>query len=107
MVYIDHTPAGTSTKNVIHWAQMVSSGKFCKYDYGSQNQEVYGQPTPPEYDISKVKIPTVIFYSENDWLADPQDVHDNIIKKIKNDTLKGINNLGSYNHLGRLMQNKV
>ena len=27
-VYISHTPAGTSTKNMIHFAQGVKSGKF-------------------------------------------------------------------------------
>ncbi|KAE9551238.1 hypothetical protein FO519_005549 [Halicephalobus sp. NKZ332] len=103
MVYVDHTPAGTSTKNIIHWAQMVSSKKFRKYDYGSQNEEYYGQSSPPEYNISNIKIPTSIFYSKNDWLADPEDVQKSIVEKMQTDILKKSNDMGIYNHLGRIL----
>uniref|UniRef100_A0AC34R737 Lipase n=1 Tax=Panagrolaimus sp. JU765 TaxID=591449 RepID=A0AC34R737_9BILA len=99
MIYMDHTPAGSSTKNVVHWAQMVASGKFCKYDYGTKNQEFYGQPTAPEYNISKLRIPTYLYYSADDWLADPLDVEGNIIPKLNKTVLKESNHLGVYNHL--------
>ncbi|CAF5114075.1 unnamed protein product, partial [Rotaria socialis] len=32
------------------------------------------QTTPPMYSISPIKIPTAIFWSGDDWLADPVDV---------------------------------
>lgn len=33
-VYMDHYPAGGSTKSFIHFAQLYNSGRFAKYDYG-------------------------------------------------------------------------
>ncbi|XP_070394511.1 lipase lipl-1-like isoform X4 [Dermacentor albipictus] len=43
-VYLCHNPAGTSMKNVIHYAQLVRSKRAQKFDYGaSKNNEVYGQ----------------------------------------------------------------
>ena len=70
---LGHTPAGASTRTVLHYAQLVNSGKFCKYDFGRQeNMKRYGTPTPPEYDLSKVKTPVTLMWGENDWLADPR-----------------------------------
>eukprot|EP00794_Sanderia_malayensis_P012754 gene12754-14061_t len=74
-VYVSHTPAGTSTKDVIHFAQMVRSNKFQAYDYGQDgNKKHYNQATAPLYSVSASNVPTAIFTSENDWLADPTDV---------------------------------
>ncbi|CAF1372896.1 unnamed protein product, partial [Adineta steineri] len=75
-VYIAHEPDGTSVKNMIHFAQGVQTNQFQAYDYGSaqKNQLHYNQTTPPEYDLQRLKIPTAIFYSGKDWLADPVDV---------------------------------
>lgn len=35
-VYLSHIPQGTSTKNLVHWAQAVKSNNFQRYDYGSE-----------------------------------------------------------------------
>ena len=75
-VYVAHEPDGTSVKNMIHFAQSVQSNIFRAYDYGSpqKNELHYNQTTPPEYDIQAMKVPTAIFWSGEDWLADPTDV---------------------------------
>ncbi|CAN7988476.1 unnamed protein product [Ixodes hexagonus] len=74
-VFISHTPAGTSVKNMVHFAQMVLHKRFQKYDYGSEkNRMVYGQVTPPEYNVSRVAVPVALYWSLNDWFADPTDV---------------------------------
>jgi hypothetical protein len=42
-VLAGHEPAGSSTKNIVHWKQLVQSGNFQRYDYGSiMNLRVYG-----------------------------------------------------------------
>jgi len=47
---------GTSTKDIMHWIQNARSGNFAQYDYGAdQNMKVYGQITPPNYDIESLK----------------------------------------------------
>jgi lysosomal acid lipase/cholesteryl ester hydrolase len=76
-VYISHEPDGTSVKNMIHFAQGIQSNVFQAYDYGSaqKNQLHYNQTTPPEYNIYGLKIPTAIFWSGEDWLADSIDVN--------------------------------
>ncbi|CAF4375034.1 unnamed protein product, partial [Adineta steineri] len=75
-VYTAHEPDGTSVKNMIHFAQGVQSNLFQAYDYGSpeKNQLHYNQSTPPEYSVRPMKIPTAVFWSGEDWLADPVDV---------------------------------
>ncbi|KAL3198754.1 hypothetical protein MRX96_053763, partial [Rhipicephalus microplus] len=74
-VFISHTPAGTSVKNMIHFAQLVREKRFQKFDYGSsKNMAIYGQRTPPVYNVSGVKLPVGLFWSLNDWFADPTDV---------------------------------
>ncbi|XP_037513150.1 lysosomal acid lipase/cholesteryl ester hydrolase [Rhipicephalus sanguineus] len=79
-VFISHTPAGTSVKNMIHFAQLVREKRFQKFDYGSsKNMAIYGQKIPPVYNVSGVKIPVGLFWSLNDWFADPADV--NILTK--------------------------
>ncbi|GMR51197.1 hypothetical protein PMAYCL1PPCAC_21392 [Pristionchus mayeri] len=34
-VYVAHNPAGTSTQNFIHWAQMIEQDTVSRYDYGT------------------------------------------------------------------------
>jgi pimeloyl-ACP methyl ester carboxylesterase len=75
-VYVSETPAGTSVKNMIHWAQGIRKNVFQMYDYGSAslNNAAYGQPTPPDYDLSKVNVPCALYHGGHDILADPADV---------------------------------
>jgi len=81
-VYTTHSPAGTSVQNMIHYAQAYKSGKFMKYDYGKkENMDIYHQETPPEYDLTKFNVETVLYSGGNDWLADPSDV-DRLVKML-------------------------
>ena len=61
----------TSTKNLIHMGQFYSQKKFQKFDYGSiVNHQKYGQPVPPEIDLSKIEIPVGLFIGRHDYIAD-------------------------------------
>jgi lysosomal acid lipase/cholesteryl ester hydrolase len=64
-VYVSETPAGTSTLNIQHWAQGVVTPNFQKFDWGSAqaNQEHYGQDTPPQYDLGKLAVRTMLHFS--------------------------------------------
>lgn len=75
-VYYSHTPAGTSVRNIVHFAQMYKSKKFEMYDYGSaeKNMQHYGQPTPPTYNATDMTLPVALYYAQDDRLADPTDV---------------------------------
>lgn len=75
-VYTTHSPAGTSTKNMVHFAQMVISGEMQKYNFGSASENMvhYNQTEPPIYDLKLIKTPVALYSSTNDWLADLNDV---------------------------------
>ncbi|XP_042218607.1 lipase 3-like [Homarus americanus] len=74
-IMLSHTPAGTSVRTVTHYLQEARSGKFQKYDFGTLgNLRQYGSLSPPSYNLSRVTVPVALFWSDNDWLADPTDV---------------------------------
>ncbi len=57
-VYMSLVPSGTSVKNIVHFAQLVRSATYQQFDYGKDgNIAQYGQPTPPPFDISDIKVP--------------------------------------------------
>ncbi|EGC34801.1 hypothetical protein DICPUDRAFT_34411, partial [Dictyostelium purpureum] len=73
-VYISHVPGGSSTKNLLHWMQIYHNG-FKKFDYGhTENWEIYGQNTPPEYKLSESNIPTMFYTGTNDLFSTFEDV---------------------------------
>jgi len=83
-VMVAHEPGGTSVRNMVHWGQLINSGKFQKFDYGKDgNMAHYGIPTPPLYNIGNInsKLPIALIYGDKDELADPVDVM-NIIKTL-------------------------
>ena len=75
-VIFGHTPAGTSTKTVVHYAQEIhENGNFQNFDYGQdENMKRYGTAAPPTYDLENISVPTALFFAQNDWLAGFQDV---------------------------------
>lgn len=74
-VFLSHTPAGTSYKNMIHIGQVLKTGRFRKFDFGVQrNLAVYGQESPPDYDLRQVSAPVALFWSEADALVPAEDV---------------------------------
>lgn len=74
-VFLAHLGTGTSWKTILHFAQGINSGRFQQYDYGfNNNMKVYGTPSPPEYDLSKIILPITIFWSKNDLLSSEKDV---------------------------------
>lgn len=63
---LGHFPAGTSRKNIMHFAQVGNSDRFARYDYGAYNKDIYGTRTPPNYDLTKVTCNVTMFVSKND-----------------------------------------
>ncbi|CAJ0598468.1 unnamed protein product [Cylicocyclus nassatus] len=98
-VYLCHIPAATSSKNLLHWVQVVRSRKFEKFDYGeSGNLAEYGTKFPPTYNLSKIDTPTFLYWSKDDILADTDDIRDTIISAM-NETIRGSYDLPHYSHL--------
>ncbi|EFO16699.1 hypothetical protein LOAG_11805 [Loa loa] len=92
---------GTSVMNMIHWIQMVNSGKFQAYNYGStkENQIYYGSDSPPIYNLSLVNVPIYLFSGMNDWLANPVDIQESLLSMLPNKSIKRRKQFNDYNHL--------
>ncbi|XP_050303084.1 lipase 3-like [Anthonomus grandis grandis] len=70
-----YLPAGSSTKQLIHYGQEINSGYFRQYDYGlTENMQRYNSLFPPSFNLSNIVAPTYLFYSANDWMAAEKDV---------------------------------
>lgn len=71
-----HSPAGTSVQNILHFCQLINTGNFQAYDYGSskENQKHYKMDYPPLYDVSTFEIPISFYSGDVDSLASPVDV---------------------------------
>ncbi|XP_069681272.1 lipase 3-like [Periplaneta americana] len=105
-VILSHIPAGASTKQCLHYGQLIMSGKFAKFDFGQDNEFEYDQDTPPDYDLSQVTAATVLMFSDNDWLSDVQDV-DILHSKLSNVVLKYRIPDDMFNHLDYLYAKDV
>ena len=72
---LHHFPSGTSSKTIVHYAQMIENGEFCGFDYGeSGNLEHYQQKYPPNVNLSLTTAPMALYLSKtNDFLVQPGD----------------------------------
>ncbi|XP_069359251.1 lipase 1-like [Maniola hyperantus] len=70
-----HAPAGISVRQLLHFGQSITDKEFKRYDHGLlQNLQIYGRPSPPSYDLSKITAPVYLHYSAKDPLAHLYDV---------------------------------
>ncbi|KAM0011561.1 putative triacylglycerol lipase [Helianthus debilis subsp. tardiflorus] len=85
-VFLDHEPQPSSTKNMIHIAQMIRDGTIRMYDYNDagQNRKRYGQPTPPAYNIENIpkSVPLFLSHGGADSLSDVNDVN-HLLRTLK------------------------
>uniref|UniRef100_A0A914ZD17 Triacylglycerol lipase n=1 Tax=Panagrolaimus superbus TaxID=310955 RepID=A0A914ZD17_9BILA len=86
---------------ILHWAQMVLTGKVEKYDYRSakKNQQHYGSSKPPEYDFTLVNAPVYLYWSDADWLGDKKDIEEYLLPSLPPQYLVQNNHLSDFNHL--------
>ncbi|CAG9793851.1 unnamed protein product [Diatraea saccharalis] len=72
-----HSPAGASSRQIVHYAQGISGKEFRRYDHGSMisNRRAYGSRRPPHYDLRRVTTPVFLHYSDRDPFAHVTDVN--------------------------------
>jgi len=97
-VYYSHFPAGTSLRDLNHWAQSIQSGKTQYYDFGYiENKQKYGTHKAPIYNISTLSVPVALFSGTHDWMADPKDV--DILRGKINSTIVYDKTISRFDHL--------
>jgi len=72
----NHIPAGTSSYVVLQYAQGVNNKEFMGMNWGDDelNIQHHGTVEPPKYDLSKINTKVALFWGDNDWLANVQDL---------------------------------
>ncbi|XP_031765303.2 lipase 1-like isoform X2 [Galleria mellonella] len=75
-VFLGHMPAGSSIRQVNHYAQCVNIKEFRRYDHHRPilNIETYDRPVAPLYNLSQVTAPVYLHYSFGDVTTDYRDV---------------------------------
>lgn len=96
----------SSIKVFRHYVQLHTQKRFGMYDYGPQmNLIKYSQSTAPNYDLGRVRAPTIILVrGGNDFLSSVPD-QERLIRELK---VKPIDiKLPSYNHIDFLVNENV
>lgn len=70
-----YTPAGSSIDDILHYGQMIRHKEFRQFDYDSEriNRRIYGQSTPPPYNLTAITAPVNLYYSKGDDTASIED----------------------------------
>lgn len=82
---------GTSTKNMMHWSQMIRTSSIAQFDYGPDgNFKQYKKLTPPVYEVNKLAerlndIPMILFVGDRDVLVPQHNLKKLIGLLPKND----------------------
>ena len=58
----------------MHFGQYIKTGEFKQFDYGERkNMVIYGQKTPPIFNLSNITFPVHLYVGKYDKLADTDD----------------------------------
>lgn len=68
-VLMSYFPSSISIKTLEHFVQVIRSGDFRQFDYGTENIVKYNSSLPPEYEIWKISLPVYMFIGNQDFIA--------------------------------------
>lgn len=106
-VFLGHTPAGASIRQVAHYGQTIRRGKFARFYHNTfTNLLLYGSIYPPEFDMSKVTVPAYLYYGLADEQVDYRDLL-SLSEKLGNTVLTFKANRQNFNHFDFVWGNKV
>jgi hypothetical protein len=78
----NHISSFTSTQQLVHYAQMMISGKFCHFDYKQRNKLIYNMTEPPDYSLSNISTDIYAYRAQEDLIAS---------KRVKTQIIKNTN----------------
>lgn len=74
-IIMGHIPAGSSSKQGIHFVQLVYANRFQQFDHGEiENLNRYNDTIPPEYNLRNVNVKVSLHYAKNDGVISAENV---------------------------------
>lgn len=106
--FLGHNPAGASFKQLSHFAQLVRSGRFAKYDYGEEvNRRMYANATTaPAYELDRCRVPVALHYGTQDNIVAVPDVQ-YVRGNLTGGVVVAVDEIIGYNHLAFLYADGV
>lgn len=98
---LEHIVRPPSVRSFRQIVQIADSSRFARYDHGpSANQEQYGQPSPPSYELREVDVGRILLVSaSHDAIADQFGV-DKLLRELARSWSKLEHvQVAGYNHL--------
>ncbi|KAJ8680291.1 hypothetical protein QAD02_016078 [Eretmocerus hayati] len=96
---LSHTPAGLALKSGLHFYQIVRNNIFSQFDYGTdKNLLYYNSSMPPGYNISNIKIPVGLLWSDNDAILSEENVQ-HLYRQLPNGILNYRVKYEKFNHI--------
>lgn len=77
--FVNSKPQAFSVQILNHYSQIINlhAPKFQKFDWGvARNMIEYGQPTPPQFDLSRITTRVTALVGTGDFMSTPADVAD-------------------------------
>ncbi|CAH0405780.1 unnamed protein product [Chilo suppressalis] len=106
-VSLGHLLAGTSTKNLVHFAQLIVSKKFKRFNEGLEgNMKRYQSSKPPEYNVSLISSPVVLVSAHQDWLSSLKDV-ETLSSKLPNLVENYVVPLKEWSHVNHVYDERI
>ena len=100
-------PAGISSKQFLHYGNLVNSGRFQHYDYKQRNVAVYKSRTAPDYPLTRIRGLNIhMYYGTTDNIMSKRDVY-RLVEKIKDQNSVTVKDIPNFNHLDYLFATNV
>jgi lysosomal acid lipase/cholesteryl ester hydrolase len=93
--YMKHIAHAISIKQVNHYFQLFTSGKFRQYDYQARNHVKYNSTLPPDYNLQNVKAPVYMYSGGCDAIVSEIDIQ-NLRERLPN--IKKYKSFRNFNH---------
>jgi len=94
-----HFPAGTSTKDLLHYSQWMNENVFQDYDYGKRkNEQIYGQKDAPAFNLSNFDLPVALLGGTHDDLVSLTDLS-HLEKELPHENIKFSQTYNDFSHV--------
>uniref|UniRef100_A0A6G1S4L0 Gastric triacylglycerol lipase n=1 Tax=Aceria tosichella TaxID=561515 RepID=A0A6G1S4L0_9ACAR len=106
-IWWTNTFVSSPSNELKHLGQMAHTNLTCKFNYNTpkKNLEVYGQPSAPCYNFSRIETPNLFFYvSDDDRLVSVEDIDATLEQLSVSYHLEHISEEGlHFSHLGYIV----